>query len=135
MPWLSLESRRRVISLYKAGYTITKIRARLQEENVLVTNRSLQRLIVKYKEFNTYEDLLHRTREKKLTSEMIAFMDAAYEEDDEISARKMKKMSTEKWPTLEVSIDTIKRTRRALGWVCTHPHYCQLVRDMNKRVV
>ena len=99
----------------------------------MITNRSLQRLLLKYKQFTTYQDLPCRKRCKKLISQMQDFMNAAYEEDDEITARKMKKMLNEKWPMLVVSIDTIKHTRRALGWVCTQPHYCQLVRDLNKR--
>lgn len=32
-----------------------------------------------------------------------------------------------------MSLSTIKRARKAKGWVCTRPHYCQIVRDLNKR--
>ena len=39
----------------------------------------------------------------------------------------------ERFPDLDVSIPTIKRARKQKGWVCTRPHYCQLIRDLNKR--
>ena len=32
-----------------------------------------------------------------------------------------------------MSLSTIKHARKAKGWVCTRPHYCQIVRDLNKR--
>ena len=38
----------------------------------------------------------------------------------------------QRYPTLQVSLDTIKRARREIGWVNTRPHYCQLIRDVNK---
>ena len=33
---------------------------------------------------------------------------------------------------LKVSINTIKRARKHLGWVATRPKYCQIVRETNR---
>ena len=52
--------------------------------------------------------------------------------DDELSSRRMKTLLREKWPDVHVSIPTIKRTRKDMGWVCTKPHYCQLIREVRK---
>lgn len=39
-----------------------------------------------------------------------------------------------RWPELStVSLSTIKKCRRDLGWVATKPHYCQLIREANKQ--
>ena len=35
-----------------------------------------------------------------------------------------------KWHDLSVSVATIERTRKELEWVCTRPHYCQLLRPV-----
>ena len=34
---------------------------------------------------------------------------------------------------LQITINTIKQYWRKQGWVCTRPHYCQLIRELNKR--
>ena len=52
--------------------------------------------------------------------------------NDEITARQMRILLLEKWPNLQISLNTIKRTRKHLGWVATRPKYCQLVREENK---
>ena len=31
-----------------------------------------------------------------------------------------------------MSLSIIKRCHREIGWVCTRPHYCQLIRENNK---
>jgi len=38
----------------------------------------------------------------------------------------------QKYPTLELSLNTIKCACRENGLVSTLPHYCQLIRDVNK---
>ena len=55
--------------------------------------------------------------------------------NDELTSRRMKTLLCEKWPDLHVSIPTIKRTRIDMGWVCTKPHYCQLIRNVSLFVV
>ena len=41
-------------------------------------------------------------------------------------------MLFEKFPDLVVSHSTVKRARRELGWVCSKPKYCQLIRVANE---
>lgn len=133
MPRLDINNRRRVITLHKAGYSVDAIRKRLREEQIMVTTRSLFRLVKKYREHEILIDLPRRRRCKKLSGEMVAFINGELEKNDELTATKLREMLKEKWPTLQISINTIKRYRRQLGWVCTRPHYCQLIRDLNKR--
>ena len=54
-------------------------------------------------------------------------------EDDELTSAKLRELLLENWPELIVTLDTIKHYRRGEGWVCTRPHYCQLIRNTNKR--
>ena len=130
MPRLDVPTRRRVILLKEAGYSIAEIRKRLNEENVSISLQALFNLVKKYKERSTLLDLPRRTRPRKLTGEMMAMFNEALSEDDEVTARQTRSMLLEKWPNLQVSLPTIKRNRKELGWVCTKPHYCQLLRDV-----
>ena len=64
---------------------------------------------------------------------MVEFLNDKLEEDDELTSTKLNTLLMQNWPDLNVSIDTIRRCHRTEGWVCTRPHYCQLIRHINKR--
>ena len=132
MPRLSLDARRKVILLHNSGLSVKKIESRLSEENVNTTWRSLYHLIQKFQQTKKYTDLHRRKREKKITQEMAIVMNSELEQNDEATARQLRSTLMEKYPALEVSLSTIKRHRKKLGWVCTRPHYCQLIRELNK---
>ena len=66
-----------------------------------------------------------------LSDEMREFIDDQLQRDDELTSTKLKEMIEEKWSDIVVSKTTIKRERRKLGWVCTRPHYCQLLREVS----
>ena len=71
-----------------------------------------------------------RPREGKITEEMKSVIDEALCNNDEVTSTGLKRLLT-RWPELRVSIATIKRVRREMGWVCTSPHYCQLLRPVS----
>ena len=127
---MSYEARRRVISLYKANYSVLDISRRLEAEKVDVTARALYNLVQKYRLKGTIRDLPRRKMPQILTEEMKKFMEDNLLVNDELTSTAMKNLLLEKWPDLVVSISTIKRVRRRLGWVCTRPHYCQLIREV-----
>ena len=129
---LSLSARRTAISMCTAGYKVGEIQKRLEEEDVFTTTRSLYRLIKKFKDTGRYTDLPRRARDKKLSPDMLAIMDNTLKENDEPTASELRGILVHGHPDLEVSISMIKYHRRALGWVSTRPHYCQLIRGLNK---
>jgi len=63
---------------------------------------------------------------------MSRMIDNMLQENDEMTARHLRVKLMETFPTLRVSLSTLKRVRKENGWVCTCPHYCQLIRDANK---
>ena len=65
MPRLCLNARRKVIVLHSTGSPVAAIKTRLNEENIFVTRRSLDRLIKKFRE--TKE--VHRFASKKAREE------------------------------------------------------------------
>ena len=49
--------------------------------------------------------------------------------DDELTGAQLRNTLKEKHPSFEVSLTTTKRARYDLDWVCTRPHYYQLIRE------
>ena len=132
MPRLSISTRRRVISLYQSGlYSVREIRRRLREENVFISLQALWSLVRKHRETGKVSDLPRRSRPRKLSQEMMDALELAWSENDELTARQARSFLMERWPELRVSIQTIKRIRKQMGWVATRPHYCQLLRDVS----
>ena len=129
MPRLDIETRR-VIFLSRSGYSVSQIKKRLKQENINISLAALYNLLKKYNETGKLIDLPRRTRPIKLNNVMRAFINQALSENDELTARQARNLLTQQWPTLQVSLPTIKRIRQKIGWVCTKPHYCQLIRDV-----
>ena len=130
MPRLSIEARFRVISLCLSGYSISATSQRLREENVLISQRALYSLVEKYRRKGTVRDLPRGKRPAVITEEMKVFIEEQLQRNDELTSTSIKRLLAERWPRAEVSTATIKHVRRKLGWVCTRPHYCQLLRDV-----
>lgn len=64
---------------------------------------------------------------------MEAVMEESLRRDDEMTARKLERVLGEKFVELpNVSLSTIKRYCKNMGWICNRPHYCQLIREANK---
>ena len=130
MPRLDIETRRRVIFLSRSGYSVSQIKKRLKQENINISLAALYNLLKKYNETGKLIDLPRRTRPIKLNNVMRAFINQALSENDELTTRQARNLLTQQWPTLQVSLPTIKQIRQKIGWVCTKPHYCQLIRDV-----
>ena len=69
-----------------------------------------------------------------MTTEHAIFIDEELTSNDERISSILKSLLIEQWPELhDVSLSTIKRVRKQLGWVSTTPRYCQLIREANKK--
>ena len=53
-------------------------------------------------------------------------------ENDKLTSRQVRGLLVREWPDIDVSISTIKRIRKQLGWIPTRLKYCQLIRVLNK---
>ena len=69
---------------------------------------------------------------KILRDEHYREIDKALLENDELTSRQLRDMLRSKYPGLSMSLSTVERARRDLGWVITTPKYCQLIREGNK---
>ena len=109
MARLAVETRARIITLQRLGYTLSMINDRLKE-GVHMTLRSLQRLWAKFRSLHTVLDLPRSARCRLLTRGMLKSMDDYLRNDDELTARKLRAKLVEAYPDLpDVSLSTIKR--------------------------
>ena len=131
MPRLSIESRKRIVSLHSCGFSVPSIVQRLKQEKVAVSQRAVYNLVEKFRLKGVVKDLPRRKKGSILTEEMKIFIEEELTKNDELTSTAIKASMIQKWPDLRVSTSTIKRVRYKMGWVCTRPHYCQLLREVN----
>ena len=132
MPRLDIETRRRVVALRRHGYSVRAIKQRLLEEHISVSIVAIYSLLRKNQLLNKIVDRPRRFVAKKLDEEKLRFIDDALASNDELTASRLLILLQEKWLDLRVSLSTIKRARKDLGWVKSKPKYCQLIRTANK---
>ena len=129
---MSVATRNRVVPMSESGYTLAKIQVHLAKENLTVSKMSLCLLIKKYRVTGSVAD--HRTVKlpKKLSNAHYRFIDDCMAEDDELTATKLHAMLKEKFPTLNVSVSTVKRSRMELGWAAKKTRYSALIPEVNQ---
>ena len=74
-----------MIVLSRAGYSSPEIHHCLREEDIIVTGRSINPLLQKFRNHGCIKDLPRRKRQKKITDEMSKLIDELMEADDELT--------------------------------------------------
>ena len=74
---------------------------------------------------------------RRLDEEHYCFIDDCMASDDELTAKKLRDKLLERFPSLNMSLSTVKRVRTELRWTAKKTRYSALVSDANqeKRVV
>jgi len=131
MPRLDLNTRQRVIVWHSNNIKVPEIVERLKAENITTTDKTIYLLLRKFNSTGSIHDLPRGTR-KKLKVEHYCFIDELLSQDDEITCTQLHDQLHDKFPDVNVSLSTVKRAKKDLGWVSSTPHYCQLIREANK---
>ena len=110
MPRTNLDVRKRVIFLRRAGYSLTDIWKRIQEEEgCSYSLRSVYCLWRKFRHHHTILDLPRKKRARKVNEDMLETIETLLTENDELTARQLRERLLETWPSLiNVSLTTIK---------------------------
>ena len=127
---ISLETRRRVVLL--RSYPAAAIQRRLLEEGIKMSRFSIYKLLKKYDSTGTIADRPRQKSTPILSEEQLEFISKCLEQNDELTAAKLRDKLTERWPTLTISARSVRRARWKLGWRASRPKYCQLIREANK---
>ena len=121
MPRLSIETRTRVVQLHESGYSVAAIVRRLEEELISVSHVTIYKLLKKHKREENVGDQVRRLRSAKLSQEQLVFIDNTMTENEKLSSRQLRQLLEDRWQGLRVSLQTVHRVRKHLGWVCTRP--------------
>ena len=87
-------------------------------------------LVKKFRLKGVIKDLPRRRKARILMEEMRVFTEEELEKNDELISTAINALLVRKWPDLKVSASMIKCIRQETHWVCTRPHYCQLLREV-----
>ena len=131
MPKFDCQTRMKIILLRTQGYSVQEIKNWLEEESTFVSRQALYKLVRKFQTHQTFVDLSRGAPTKTITTEMLCIMEQELSKNDELTATQLLSVLKESYPTLSVSLATVKRERQCLGWVCTMPHYCQLIQEVS----
>ena len=134
MTRLSADARHRAVLFWEQGWKIKRIRERFMEEGIKISEKSLYVLVKKYAHYGLIADRKRDPQPSILRQEHYAFIDKAMIDNDELTAYQLLHKLKEIYPELQlhVSLSTVRRARRDLGWVSSTPRYCQLIREINK---
>ena len=127
---LSTYAKQRILAYYSAGMRAPRIKQKLQDEGIIVSRVGVWKFLCDYKKTGTLSKLEGGGRRSKITGEIKQIIDQQMCGDDETTAYQMHKLLTEKG--VNVSIATILRCRKELGWTFRGSAYCQLIRNVNK---
>ena len=130
-PQLTLYGKQRILHYHAQGirgYTITKLlRAK---DKILISRKAVWRFLKVYRETGSLLRNRGSGRPTKVTIDVLAIVDERMKEDDETTAKHLHALLNERGH--QMSMSTIIRCRKELGWTFRGSAYCQMIRDANK---
>ena len=109
MPRLDLHTRERVVALKRRGYTYKAIQQPLQEEDITVSIKSLYLLVAEHAHTNSLVDRPRLKHQRILSEEHYCTINSALVENDELTTRQIHSLLVDKYLSLSVSLNTVKR--------------------------
>ena len=129
---LSYSTRTTVVELWRRNFRLKDIQEHLLVEGIVISKKSLRVLIRKYKRTGSVADEWKTKWPRKLQDEHFHSVDNAIAENDVLTSLQLYNMFEEKYPEVSISISTINRVRRELGWVAKRTRYCAMIAERNK---
>ena len=120
-----------ILMLYANGYLAPKIEKLLKEEGIRISRVSIWKFISRYEKTGCVARKEGSGRPAKISPEVMALLKEQMRANDETTAFQLHKMFNERG--IGVSIRTILRCHRSLGWTLRGSAYCQVIRDANKQ--
>ena len=129
---LNLEMRNKVIVMKKNGYPVSEIQERLSQEGVIISKVSLYALVKKFETTKLVIDIKRKPRSSLFDACHYRFIDHTMTEDNELTSRQLFVLFAAKFPELQISISSLMRACKHLGWISKKTRYCALIREENK---
>ena len=116
--------RRKVIALHA---TISKM---LKSEGIFISRQGVAKVLLRVKATGSITRQAGSGRPTKLTREVKEIVEEAMRNDDETTAVQLHAILVDKQHIL--SLSSILRCRKSLGWTFRGSAYCQMLREVNK---
>ena len=123
-------TKRRILSYDSAGQSVGGIMKELLKEGIRASKAGIWKFLKKYKETGCIQRKQGSGRCTKMSEQVKKMVDDELEKDDERTGIEISKTLNENGHDLSVS--TVLRCRKKLGWTCRGSAYCQLIREGNK---
>ena len=129
---LTNEQKAKIFRLREQNTNISQIVKILGEDDCQVSRLSVRRFLRRFQERQLFVNAPQPGRpNENVTPEVLNFIDAEMEKNDELTASKLGKKLQEQ-SGVDFSESKVKRLRQKLGWVQTGTKYCQLIRETNR---
>ena len=103
----------------------------LHEEGIFPCRQTVWQFKRHYDQHGAIESMRSSGRPTKLTDEVLQVIETAMQEDDENTARELH-VRLQQLHISHMSLRTILKGRKLLGWTYRGSAYCQLIRAQNK---
>ncbi|XP_071176442.1 uncharacterized protein [Mytilus edulis] len=117
----------------QSGKSYVKISSILSDtEGVSISREAIGKFYTRFRANGTLSDPPKAAgRRKTLQDRHLVFIDEKIHADREISAQELTREINARFH-INISVATIKRARKSLGWTRSATQYCQMVRHQNK---
>ena len=121
----------RMIHYYNKRLRAPTIRKKLMDEGICASREGIHKFICRFCERGSVLRQHGSGRPSKITVEVKMIVDDQMELDDETTAYQLHTVLVNRG--YNITLRTILRCRKALGWTFRGSAYCLLIRDMNKK--
>lgn len=123
-------TKRRIIKYHREGYSPRKIAYLLKKEGVKASYSGVRKFLSKFKETGSTSRRAGSGRPSKLDEAAREIIERQMRKDDETTAVQLSVILSSRG--YSVSLSTILRCRKRLGWTFRGSAYCQMLREANK---
>ncbi len=123
-------TKQRILIFHSHGYRAPTITRKLQDEGITVSRRGVAKFLSRFWETGTTRRKEGSSRPTKITSQVKQLIETQMRLDDETTAIQIFALCNRN--RISISLATILRARKCLGWTFRGSAYCQLIRDVNK---
>lgn len=127
---LSASVRERILIHYEKGLRPPSIQHKLRDEGIFVSRVGIWKFLRVYRCTGSIARREGSGRPTKITHQLKLIVEAQMLKDDETTAYQIHRLLTDRG--IGISISTILRCRKELGWTFRGSAYCQLIRTVNK---
>ena len=135
MAVLSKYAKQRIVALKQSGVTSSGIVVQiLENEGITTSAQTVRRFYIRYCQSGSIARRRGSGRPTILTDGVLQTIDQTMRENGETTAADLQRFfEFHQHEGIEISLTTIQRGRRHLGWTFHGSAYCQLIRDVNKQ--